>query len=193
MEGSTLKRTEKQEQVANLKELLGKSGAAFLITFRGVKVTDETTLRRQVRNAGSVYRVVKNTLLTKAVENTDLAECFAGQLTGPTAIACTERDPVVLARTMIDFAKTNPSFVFKAAVVDGQPVPVGQIQELANLPPRKELIAKMLYLLKSPIVRLVNVLNSPAGRFVNVMHQVAGKAPEEAAKEAPKEAPASPE
>lgn len=185
MEGSTLKRTEKQEQVASLREMLGKSGAAFLITFRGVKVADETVLRRQVRNAGSVYRVVKNTLLSKAIESTALADCFAGQLTGPTAIACTERDPVVLAKTMTDFAKTNPSLVFKAAVVDGRPIPVNRIQELANLPPRKELIAKMLYLLKTPIVRLVNVLNSPAGQLVNVMHQVAGKAP--------KEAPAGPE
>ena len=170
-----MKRTQKEQEVVQFKKILEQSGGTFFMAFRGMKVPQESLLRRQVKKAGCTYKVVKNTLLMKAMEGMSFRDAFGEKLEGPTAVAYIEKDPAVLAKTLVDFVKTNPALSFKAAIVEGNYVSKEQIAEIASLPSRKELVAKLVYILKSPIGRLVNVLNDPLRRFGVVMHQVAEK------------------
>jgi large subunit ribosomal protein L10 len=123
-----------------------------------------------VRQKGGKYLVVKNTLALRAVEGGAL-KALEGHFSGPTAVVYGD-DPVALAKVLHDFIKDVPAYEFKVGLVDGQIVAGAQIKELATLPSREELIAKLLFLLQSPITRFVRVLAAVPQQFVGVLDQI---------------------
>src|SRR3982751_1115811 len=151
-------KTQKATEVSELSEQIGKASNAFLIDFKGITVPQVTELRKQVRETKSGYVVVKNTLALIALKDSPII-AMKEQFNGPTAIAFNASDAVVLAKALTKFAKDVPSVQFKGALLNGQVVPASQIQNIANLPSREELVAKLLYLMQHPIRGLAVVLN----------------------------------
>lgn len=167
-----MNREEKAQAISDFSDGIGSATNAFLISFKGVTVPQVTELRRQVRESGSRYVVVKNTLALIAVKDsplTKLKEHFAGE----TAVAYNATDPVALAKVLTKFAKDVPTVQFKGALLAGQVIPAAEIQNIANLPTRDELIAKLLYLMQHPIRGLATVLQGTIRNFAVVVDQIA--------------------
>jgi large subunit ribosomal protein L10 len=174
-----MNRTEKTEAVDALQGDFAKSRNAILFGFAGLKVAEVTELRRQVRGTQSKYLVVKNTIALRAAKGTAL-ESVASHFAGPTAVVFNANNPVALAKVLTAFARTNPNLVFKAALVEGRPVAAAEIQSIADLPTREELVARLLFLIQSPLRRLATVLSAPARNLANVMAQIAEQKPKTA-------------
>ena len=176
-------RLQKEQAVEGLRRELEGVPHAFLVDFQGLDVAGASDLRRQLRNDDASFRVVKNTVALLAFENQPLAslsEAFVGQ----TAIAYTGGDVVRLAKVLRDFAKELEIPKFKAGIVDGEPITFEQFEQLADLPPRKELIAKALYLMNYPVTGLVTALSGILRSSVTVLDQIRQKK-EEAGELAP--------
>ncbi len=165
-------REEKSQEVSELTEQIGKASNAFLIDFKGITVPQVTELRRQVRQANSDYVVVKNTLALIALKDSPIIN-MKEKFTGPTAIAFNSTDAVVLAKALTRFAKDVPAVQFKGALLDGQVVQASEIQNIANLPSREELVSRLLFLLQSPIRGLVTVLSANIRNLAVVIDQIA--------------------
>ena len=133
-------------------------------------VAQEYELRKQVRTAGGRYRVVKNTMAELAARGT-AAETVLKNLAGPTALAYTEKDPVELAKTLVAYAKANPSFTFKAGVVEGRAISIQDITELATLPSRGELVARVLHLVNAPARGVASAVSAVARSLASVVDQ----------------------
>ena len=153
------KRSEKQADLDKLKSELAKVSTVILTTFQGIKVEEDTRLRRAVQAAGGKYKVVKNTLAERAGAGTP-AENLLKNLTGTNSIAYTETDPVALAKAITKIAKDVPAFQFKSGVVEGRVVSIADIKELANLPSKEELISKIMFLLNAPAQRIAVASNA---------------------------------
>ncbi len=166
-----LTRAKKESLLAEYEEGFAKVPNAFLLGFSGVSVPEVTELRSKVRESGGGYIVVKNTLALRATNGTALAD-LQEHFEGPTAVAFTAGDVVSLAKTLSDFAKDVPAIEFKAGIVDSSPVGAEDIKELAGLPSREALIAKLLFLMQSPVTRLARGLNAITRDFVVVLDQV---------------------
>src|SRR5207247_4002734 len=147
-------REQKSTEISSLTDEFGKASNACLIDFKGITVPQVTELRKQVRETKSGYVVVKNTLALIALKDSPIV-AMREQFSGPTAIAFNATDAVVLAKALTKFAKDVPAVRFKGALLNGQVVPAEQIQAIASLPTREELVAKLLFLLQSPIRGLV--------------------------------------
>lgn len=145
------KRSEKKEEVEKLKSDLAKVSTVILTTFQGITVAQDTQLRRSVQGAGGNYKVVKNTLAEQAGAGTQ-AEGLLKGLTGTNSISYSV-DPVSLAKVLTKIAKDVPAFKFKAGVVEGRVLSIAEIQQLALLPSKEELIGKIMFLLQSPARR----------------------------------------
>jgi large subunit ribosomal protein L10 len=182
-----MNRTEKAAMLQTLEGEMAQSKNAILFGFAGLKVPEVTELRRQVRGTDSKYLVVKNTIALRATKGTAL-ESVAKHFVGDTAIAFNQKNAVALAKVLTTFAKTNPKLVFKGALIEGQPVTAAEIQAIADLPSREQLVSKLLFLIQSPMRRLVTVLNGPVRNLATVVHQIAdqkGKAAAASAAPAP--------
>jgi large subunit ribosomal protein L10 len=153
------KRSEKQEDLDKLKLVLAKVSTVILTTFQGITVENDTKLRRAVQAAGGKYQVVKNTLAERAGAGTP-AEGLLKNLSGTNSIAYTNTDPVALAKALTKVAKDVPAFQFRAGVVEGRVISIAEIQQLANLPSKEELISKIMYLLNAPAQRIAVTLNA---------------------------------
>ena len=153
------KRSEKQEDLDKLKVALAKVSSVILTTFQGITVEDDTKLRRAVQAAGGKYQVVKNTLAERAGSGTP-AEGLLKNLTGTNSIAYTNTDPVALAKALTKVAKDVPAFKFRAGLVEGRVISIAEIQQLANLPSKEELLSKIMFLLNAPAQRLAVTLNA---------------------------------
>jgi len=153
------KRSEKQEDLDKLKIALAKVSSVILTTFQGITVEDDTKLRRAVQAAGGKYQVVKNTLAERAGSGTP-AEGLLKNLTGTNSIAYTNTDPVALAKALTKVAKDVPAFQFRAGLVEGRVISIAEIQQLANLPSKEELLSKIMFLLNAPAQRLAVTLNA---------------------------------
>ena len=170
------KRSEKQADLDRLKVELAKVSTVILTTFQGITVEDDTKLRRAVQAAGGKYQVVKNTLAERAGSGTP-AEGLLKNLKGTNSIAYTNTDPVALAKALTKVAKDVPAFQFRAGVVEGRVINIAEIQQLASLPSKEELISKIMFLLNAPAQRVAMALNAlPRNAAVVVSEAVkAGK------------------
>jgi large subunit ribosomal protein L10 len=165
-------RTEKAQAISEFTEGIGQATNAFLIEFKGITVPQVTELRRQVRDSGSRYVVVKNTLALIAVKDSPLPQ-LKEAFSGPTAVAYNATDAVALAKALTKFAKDVPAVHFKGAMLNGQIVPATEIQNIANLPTRAELVSKLLFVLQSPVRGLVTVLQANIRNLAVVLDQIA--------------------
>lgn len=161
----------KQPVVDEIKSYAADAKAAVLVDYRGLTVEQDTKLRKELREAGVVYKVYKNTMLIRAFEGTDFAQ-LDKDLEGPTAIAFSTDDETAPARILSDFAKEAEALQFKGGVVSGTYYDEAGIQALAKIPSRDTLISKLLGSLQSPVTNLARVLNQIAEK---------GGAPAEAA------------
>ena len=164
-------REQKSTEISALTDQIGRASNAFLIDFKGITVPQVTELRKQVRETKSGYVVVKNTLALIALKDSPIV-AMKEQFTGPTAIAFNATDAVVLAKALTKFAKDVPAVRFKGAMLNGQVVPTEQIQMIATLPSREELVSKLLFLLQSPIRGLVTVLQANIRNLAVVLDQI---------------------
>jgi large subunit ribosomal protein L10 len=166
-----LTHTEKEELTQEYADTLAAAPHAFLLDYKGISVPQVTELRNRVRASGGEYRVVKNTLALRAIDSRALA-ALKEHFVGPTAVVWCDRDPVALAKALTDFAREVPVVHFKAGLVERRPIPAEQIKEIAQLPSREDLIAKLLFLLQSPVTRLARVLAAVPQSFVAVLDQI---------------------
>ena len=152
------KRSEKQQDLDKLKLELAKVSTVILTTFQGITVEADTKLRRAVQAAGGKYQVVKNSLAERAGAGTP-AENLLKNLSGTNSIAFTQTDAVALAKALTKVAKEVPAFQFKSGVVEGRVISIAEIQQLANLPSKEELLSKIMFLLNAPAQRIAMALN----------------------------------
>ena len=162
-----LTKAKKAENVEKLHAELAKAGGAVVATFGKLTVAQDFELRKTVRSAGARYRVVKNTLAERAAQGTKL-EGALKNLAGVTSIAFTEGDPVALAKALQKYVKENPEFSVKAGILDGKVLSIKEVESLATMPSREELLSKLLFLINAPAQRLVTVMNA-VGRDVAVV------------------------
>jgi large subunit ribosomal protein L10 len=151
------KKAEKKTEAEALRTQLAKVSTVILSTFQGITVEQDTKLRRAVQAAGGSYQVVKNTLAQRAGEGTPVEPVLKG-LKGTNSIAYTMADPVALAKALTKVAKDVPAFQFKAGWVEGRVVSIDEIQKLALLPSKEELVSKIMFLLQAPARRLASTL-----------------------------------
>jgi len=166
-----VKREKKQEKVEELIREFKEAQNAFLIDYRGINAAEATQLRAKIRKISSHYRVVKNTLALRAIDDSPLSELKV-HFQGPVAIAYNRDNPVALAKLLVDFSKEKEIFNFKAGVMEGKPIDVALIKEIASLPSKEELISKFVFILKMPLIRLVTALGSPLINFISVLKEV---------------------
>ncbi len=161
---------DKKKDLDALRQDLEQTSNLFVTGFEKLKVQQDFELRKAVRGAGGQYRVVKNNLAEIASEGTPSAQVLKG-LRGMTAVAYTSADPVALAKALTAYAKANPSFKFKAGLVEGRAVEVKSIDDLATMPSKEEIFAKLLYLIQAPAQRLVTAVNAVGRNLAVVIDQ----------------------
>ena len=166
------KKSDKEKDLEALKKDFEKAQNIFVTGYEKLTVAQDFELRKAVRGAGGNYRVVKNNLAAKAAEGTP-AEDIMNKLVGMTSMAYTSKDPVALAKALTGYAKANPTFTFKAGLVEGRAIDVKSIQELANLPSREEILAKVLFLIQASAQRLVVSINGVGRNLAIVLDQAA--------------------
>ncbi len=162
-------RTEKQQLIDTLHADFTRCPHAVLLDFRGLSVPVVTEFRRKVRQSGSSYRVVKNSLALRAAQGTPV-EKLAAHFQSTTAVAYTEGDPVGLAKTLIDFAKDHPKLVVKGGIVSGsQVLDADGVKALSTMPGLPEMRARLLGVLMAPATKLVRLLATPQTQLVRVL------------------------
>ncbi|MBV9302421.1 MAG: 50S ribosomal protein L10 [Acidobacteriaceae bacterium] len=164
---------QKKKELENLRRALEESKNIFVTSYEKLRVSQDFALRKTIREAGGNYRVVKNNLAAKASEGTATSDLL-GDLKGMTSLAYTSKDPVALAKALTKYAKENAAFTFKAGMVEGRVVDVKAINDLAAMPPKEEIYAKLLYLINANATRLVSTVNG-VGRNLAVVLDQAGK------------------
>jgi large subunit ribosomal protein L10 len=153
-----------------IRKALEESPNVFVAGFEKMTVAQDYALRKTVRAAGGRYRVLKNTLAEKAATGLSSFDAMKG-LTGMNSMAYTSGDPVALAKALVDYAKTNPLFTFKAGVVEGRVVEVKSINDLATMPSKEEIYAKLLYIINAPATQLVSAINGVGRNLAVVIDQ----------------------
>jgi large subunit ribosomal protein L10 len=165
-------KAKKQKDLEALTEQFKNAKAAMLVGFKGMTVPKDQELRNQLREAGVTYEVVKNTLARKAAAGTAL-ELATDQFKGVTAVALSQQDPVNLSKAISKFAKANPEiFSFKAGVVEGKVVALKDVEAIASLPSKEELISKVMFLINCQAQRLVTVLSAVPRNLAIVIKQI---------------------
>jgi large subunit ribosomal protein L10 len=150
---------EKLQEINEISELRKGAQLAILTDYRGLKVSDLQTLRSQLRPHSAGIRVVKNTLTAIAADNAGLGE-LRSTLTGPTALVYANEDPVAPSKVVSDFVRTSRILQIKLGVLEGQVIQADAIEELASLPPREVLLARVVGSVQSPLAGLVGVLSA---------------------------------
>lgn len=151
----------KEAKVQEIKEKLEKAEAVVLASYQGLNVEEDTELRKKLRETGVEYKVYKNTLVTLAAKELGM-DGIVQYLEGPISIAISYNDATAPARILNDFAKTHKKLELKAGIVQGTVYDQAKVQELATIPPKEVLIAKLLGSLKAPMSNLVYLLNAIA-------------------------------
>ena len=164
------KKSDKEKDLEALKKDFEAAQNIFLAGFATLTVQQDFELRKSVRAAGGNYRVIKTNLAEKASQGTP-AEDLMSKLVGMTSMAYTSKDPVALAKALTVYAKANPAFTFKAGMVEGRVIDIKSIQELAALPAREEILAKVLYMIQASAQRLVTTLGGVGRNLAVVVDQ----------------------
>src|SRR6266852_6825742 len=152
-------RAKKTEQVEKLGKDLQTVSTVIVTTYSKLTVSQDFELRKLLRSSGAKYTVVKNTLAELAAKGTKV-EGALKDLSGVTSIAYTEGDPVALAKALAKYAKDTPEFTFKIGVVEGRVISIKEIEALATMPSKEELMSKLLFLMNAPAQRLVTAMNA---------------------------------
>ena len=146
-------KNEKKKNLEDLKKTLAENRNMFVTGYEKMTVKQDFELRKTVREAGGEYQVVKNNLAAKASEGTPAADVL-GQLKGMTSLAYTSKDPVALAKALTKYSRENAAFTFKAGIVEGRVIDIAAINDLAAMPPKEAIYAKLLYLINATSTRL---------------------------------------
>ncbi len=162
----------KIEQVKEIREDLDKSQGFFVTDYRGLKVSEDHILRRKLRDVGSEFKVVKNTLFELAVGGT-IDPGLKQLLEGPTAVVFVEKDPVASAKTLTEFAREHKAMSVKGGFIDGHVYDAVQVVALSKVPPKDVLIAQMLGAMQGPITSFVGTLQGVMSNFVFTLQAVA--------------------
>jgi large subunit ribosomal protein L10 len=175
-----LKIESKKQFVEALRERLKTSSVLILTDYKGLDVAAMTELRRKLREAKVEYQVVKNTMLRRASEGTDV-EVIKGEFKGPSAIAFCVDDPVAPAKVLTEFAKSNNKLEIRVGVLDGKKINIDNIKALAELPSREELLAQVLSAMIAVPTSLVTALSDVPRRMVNVLQAIKDQKEQQAA------------
>ena len=151
----------KKPVVEEISELLNGAATAVVVDYRGLTVAEDTELRKQLREAGVVYKVYKNTMINFAIKDTEVAD-LAQHLEGPTAIAVCKDDATAAARVLAKFAKTAEALEIKGGVVDGVYYDAAGIGQIASIPSREVLLSKLLGSMQSPVTNFARVIKQIA-------------------------------
>ncbi len=160
----SLNREEKKAIVAEVSAQVANAEAIFIAEYRGIEVSQMTQLRAKTRESGMYFRVIKNSLVRRAVADTPYAE-LAKHMVGPLAYGIST-DPVGAAKVLHEFSKDNEKFVIKAGAMGGQIMSHEDITALAALPSRQELLSRLLGTMQAPVTKFVQTLNEVPARFV---------------------------
>ena len=166
----SLNLSEKQAVVAEVSKAVAGSQAIVMAENRGLPVAAMTQLRAKARASGIYFRVVKNTLVRRAVADTPFAP-LSDKMVGPLAYGI-GNDPVAVAKVLNDFAKANDKFVIAGGAMPGQVMSPNEIAALAALPSREELLAKLLGTMQAPIAKFVRTMNEVPARFARTLAAV---------------------
>lgn len=165
-----MNRDDKDKEIAALNSEFKDAKNLFVAGFQGLMVSQDNELRRSVRASGSKYKVVKNTLARRACKDTSV-EPLKDQFVGANAVAYNSADPVALAKALTNYAKNNPLFVFKAGIVEGRVVNVAELDQIANLPSKEQLISKLMFLLNSQAQGLATSISAIPRNLAVVINQ----------------------
>lgn len=165
---------QKKQVVAELSESIKAACTGVIVNYKGITVADDTKLRKDLRVAGDDYKVVKNTLLSRALKDAGI-EGLDSVLEGTTAIAFSKDNYVSGAQVLAKFAETSKTFEIKAGFVDGNVISADGVKQLAKLPPKEVLVAQVLGGLNAPITGFVTVLNGTLKGLVVALNAIAEK------------------
>ena len=163
-------RVQKETQVAEIKDRFGRMASAVVTDFRGLDVESINELRQEFFKADVEYKVVKNTLVKRAIGGEEFAEALGGYLAGPTAIAWSYEDPVAPAKVVYEFAKSNEKLKIKCAVLDGEVLDEESVQQLAKMPGKDEIKAKLLATFMAPAQQMVRLLAAGPTNFLYLLN-----------------------
>jgi large subunit ribosomal protein L10 len=170
-----MKRSEKEQIVAEVAEVVGRASGMFFTDFSGLTVEQATELRREFRKSGVQYRVAKNTLIRKALENVTGYDKVYDKLAGPTGVAFAFDDAVAPARIIKKFSDKHKKLSLKICVIEKQVYDGARLDELAKLPTRKDLMSGILGIIQSPLAGVPTVLNAVMRDLVSVIDEVGKK------------------
>ena len=169
-----MKKEAKQQIIKTLEGVVEKNSTFYLVDFKRMKVSQTVELRKLLRKNAYVYKVVKNRLALRALQDrapTELRPCFEK----PTAVAFAAQDPIGLAKILKDFSAQGKVLAVKAGVVEGQYLAPGRFDEITRLTSRDDLIGKIGFAMAQPLVRLMRTLQAPLGHFGNALSQLKAK------------------
>ncbi len=165
-------KNEKKQDFEDLKKTIEENKNIFVAGYEKMTVSQDYQLRKTVRDAGGQYKVIKNNIAAKAAEGTP-ANDLLKDLKGMTSMAYTAKDPVALAKALQKYSKDNAAFTFKAGMVEGRVIDIKAISDLAAMPPKEEIYAKMLYLINATATRIVSSLGGVGRNLAVVLDQAA--------------------
>jgi large subunit ribosomal protein L10 len=166
-----LKRPEKEKAVEALHEKFSRARTVLITDYRGLNMEAMTELRSQLRDASVEYRVVKNTLMNRAADGTDMT-LLKEHFIGPCALALSYEDPVAPAKVLMKFSEDNDALEIKVGIVEGKFVDSSGIKRLAKLPPQEVLLTQLLMLMNTPAANLVTVLSGVLTKFMGVLEAI---------------------
>jgi len=166
-----VRKADKEELVNDLSDQIKDSDALFLTNYKGLTFPEITAVRKEIKSQGSDFKVVKNTLLKIALNNNEI-DSMDSYLVEPTACAVVKGDVAAVAKTIKKYAKDFEKFEIKAGYLDGNLLTANDVNVLADLPSREELLAKMLGSINAPVANFVSLLANIPRSFVNVLTAV---------------------